>query len=85
VLAGAQSLLEEIKGAVPDVIEVGYNGKTYAIEDVTGANNDGTVLGVSVDGTDSKLLVVTVTGNWVAMRNKENLRLRTEIYKPSAR
>jgi type II secretory pathway pseudopilin PulG len=84
VLAGAQNLLEEIKGVAPDVIETGYNGRKYPIQDVTGASSDGTVLAVSVDATDANLLVVTVAGDWVATGNRENLRLQTEIYKPSA-
>jgi hypothetical protein len=82
VLSRAQSLLEEIKGTAPGVIESGYDGRTYPIEGISGAGANGTVLSVTVDSTDAKLLAVSVIADWIAAGAAERLTLRTDIYDP---
>ncbi len=83
VLAEAESILEEIKGAVPEAVAGTYHGATYPVSGVTGNGAGGTALTVNVDATNSKLLEVTVTGSWVSLGVNQTLTLRTQIYNPN--
>lgn len=72
VQSEAQSLLEEIKGVAPETVVGTYDGVTQSELGLT----------ITVDSTNPKLLVVTVSAEWVARQNLENLVLTTEIYNP---
>ena len=77
----ARSVLEQIKGLAPENVASTYNGATYFVQGITGTNNDGSALTVTVDSTNPKLVVVTVTGSWVDPGGTtETVVLRTEIY-----
>ena len=82
VLERARSLLEEISGIAPENIASTYNGKTYIVSHVSGANADGTAIAVSVDSTNPKLVLVTVTGAWTLGGHTETLSLQTASYSP---
>lgn len=83
VLAQARSVLEEVKAAPGDSVFLLFDGKTYTVDGVTGAHQDGSAVSVTVDKTNPKLVVVTVTGNWQVGNHTEDLELRTEIYSPT--
>lgn len=72
VQSQAQSLLEEIKGVAPETVVGTYDGLT----------NPESGLTVTVDSTNPKLLVVTVSAEWIVRTNLENLAFTTEIYNP---
>lgn len=81
VMAAARSQVEEIKGIDPAFIEATYDGQTYGVAGIDGANADGSTLRVIVDSKIPALLVVTVSAAW-NVGHIETLELTTEIYNP---
>ena len=79
-LRSAQNVLEEIKGITSFAIQGAYDGRTYSVDGVEGANDDGSTIMVSVDSTTPQFLSVTVTGTWFIRGNIESLTLQTSIY-----
>ena len=65
VVSRAQDLLEDIRGTPPEFIRQTYDRQTYTVTGVEGANPDDSLLSVSVDSTNPKLLRVTITGDWI--------------------
>ncbi len=82
VMSAARSELEEIKGVDPAFVEATYDGKTFNVPGIDGANSGGSTLEVTVDSTTPALLAVTVTAAWNVHGHIETFELTTEIYNP---
>ncbi len=75
----SQNLLEQILASPPETMAATYAGSAYALESLEDTNVSGAV-GVAIDSTNSKLLVVTVTANWVALGSNHSLSLLTYVH-----
>ena len=82
VMTDAKSLLEEITAGDPAFIEDTYDGQTYNVAGVDGANADGTTITVTVDSTNPFLLSVTIAGAWNIHGHVETLELVTDVFNP---
>ena len=80
VLEQATSVLEEIKGSRPESVHREHHGTTFDVPGVSGATPGQTVIRVSVDPTNPRLVGVTVQAEWDVLGHTETLELQTEIY-----
>ena len=83
VLAQARSIAEEIKSVAPETITQQYHANTYTVTGVSGANQDGTVITVTVDATNPQFVAITISGAWYVGTHTETLEIQTEIYSPN--
>ncbi len=80
VLERAQSVLDAVRGAAPEVIVATFDGQSFAMPGVEGAHGDGSVIAVSVDDSDPTLLIVTAVASWIAGGATQTFTLRTDVF-----
>ncbi len=85
MLDQSQLLMESIKETAPGAIVVTYDGSVTnlaASAQGAGVFLDGGTLSVTVDDSEPKLLVVTITGDWNEGIQTGSCTLRTSVYNP---
>lgn len=82
VVTRALDMMEECKATPPDSVSANFHDKGYTVTGVTGNLSGGNVLLITVDSSNTKLLVVTITGGWTTNGDAQSLTMSTEIYNP---
>lgn len=83
VLSACEALLEQIKGAQPDVVPLVYHGTTHPVPGLTDPDGGEDVLTVTVSETNPMLLVVRIDALWLIGTREESLSMTLEIYNPN--